>query len=256
MEETHVITDKARKISDNQKNMEMKDLVEQLKETIEASSSDKFSEEAVANIVKVVSDVIRQKSDEYVQEKAELEKAQEEVAKAKEEADSKLNKLEEELAASQEKLSSLEAEQKAAKALQLFNARMEDLDNTYDFSDEDRKIIANDLKDVEGSDEAYATYQERLSVIYKHKSKEFLADQEKTFEEKVQAEVEKKIADLGSEEVSEKAVDIETETEEVLAEVETSEEIPSNNGESTEKELSLSEKFASAFNKDSVTINY
>ena len=53
----------------------MKEIIEQLKETIEASTSDKFSEEAVANIVKVVSDVIRQKSDEYVQDKAEMEKS-------------------------------------------------------------------------------------------------------------------------------------------------------------------------------------
>ena len=86
-------------------------------------TSDKFSEEAVANIVKVVSDAIRDKSDVYVQEKAEMENHKEEALKQKQETEAKLQKVEEELSASQEKLSALESEQKAAKALQLFNSK-------------------------------------------------------------------------------------------------------------------------------------
>jgi hypothetical protein len=235
----------------------MKDIIEQLKETIEASTSDKFSEEAVANIVRVVSDAIRDRSNEYVVEKAEMEKQKEEVAAAKSEAESKLLKMEEDLAASQEKLSTLEAEQKATHALQLFNSRMESLDSAYELSDEDRKIVANDLKEVDASNADFESYQERMAIVYKHKSKEFLADQEKSFQEKVEAEVQKKISEMGSSEVSEEKETIGEATEEVLAGIEaTTEEVPSNNGESSEEQLTLREKFAQSFNKESVTINY
>ena len=53
--------------------METKELIQELKETIEASTSDKFSQEAVANIAKVVSEAIKEKSEVYAKEKAELE---------------------------------------------------------------------------------------------------------------------------------------------------------------------------------------
>jgi len=242
-----VISDKAN-FNSNVQTMETKELVEQLKETIEASTSDKFSEEAVANIVKVVSDAIREKSDNYVEEKAEIEKQKEEAQAAKEEADSKLKELEEQLTASQEKLSKIEAEQAEARKLQLFNDRMDSLDQEYDFSDEDRKILASELKDLSEEDESFASYEEKVKVIYHHKSKAFIEEQEKIFNEKVLAEVEKRVA--SSDETTEADV------EEVLESVEAQEEIPSNNGESTEKEVSLSERFQQALSKESITIKY
>jgi hypothetical protein len=137
---------------------------------------------------------------------------------------------------------------------------MESLDNDYELSDEDRKIIANDLKGVDESDEAFASYQERMAIVYKHKSKEFLTEQEKDFQEKVEAEVQKKISEMNSSETTEDSSgeeEVEQVTEKALDEAEAvSEEVSSNNGESSEKELTLKEKFEQAFNKESVTINY
>jgi len=238
--------------------MDMKDLVEQLTETIQANASGKFSEEAVANIIKSVSDAIRDRSDQYAEEKIQIEQEKAELAKAESESKEKVDQLEKELASSNEKLSELETSQKASEALQLFNARMESLDSQYDFSDEDRKIVAQDLKGVDATDESYASYEERVSVIYKHKSKEFLAEQEKAFAEKVEVEVQKKIASLSPTEVVEASEEeVEKATEEALENVEASEaELPSNNGESSEKELTLADKFKAAFNKDTVSIQY
>jgi len=48
----------------------------------------------------------------------------------------------------------------------------------------------------------------------------------------------------------------EEDVEEVLENVEASESVSSNNGESTEKELTLAEKFQQALNKESITIKY
>ena len=260
-EKTHVISDKPILIKNVQK-METQELIDQLKDTILASSSDKFSEEAVANIVKVVSDAIREKSDVYVQEKAELENQRQEAEAAKVESEQKLKELEEKLTASEETLSQIQAEQEEAKKLQLFNDRMSSLDEEYDLSDEDRKILASEVSEVEDTEEAFAAYQEKMSVIFKHKNKSFIEEQEKLFNEKVLAEVEKRMSGEiaeASEEVAEVEVAEEVSeevVEEALEQVESTEDIPSNNGESTEKELTLADKFKSAFTKESITIKY
>ncbi|MDG1089687.1 MAG: hypothetical protein P8P37_02330 [Candidatus Marinimicrobia bacterium] len=259
-EKTHVISDKPNLIKTVQK-METQELIDQLKETILASSSDKFSEEAVANIVKVVSDAIREKSDVYVQEKADLETQRQEVEAAKVESEKKLIELEEKLTASEETLSKIQAEQDEARKLQLFNDRMSSLDEEYELSDDDRKILASEVSGVEEGEEAFATYQEKIAIVFKHKNKSFIEEQEKTFNEKVLAEVEKRMSNdieaHASEEVAEVAEEISQEVvEEVLEQIESSEDIPSNNGESTEKDLSLADKFKSAFNKESITIKY
>ena len=241
--------------------METQELIDQLKDTILASSSDKFSEEAVANIVKVVSGAIREKSDVYVQEKAELENQRQEAEAAKVESEQKLKELEEKLTASEETLSQIQAEQEEAKKLQLFNDRMSSLDEEYDLSDEDRKILS-EVSEVEDTEEAFAAYQEKMSVIFKHKNKSFIEEQEKLFNEKVLAEVEKRMSGEiaeASEEVAEVEVAEEVSeevVEEALEQVESTEDIPSNNGESTEKELTLADKFKSAFTKESITIKY
>ena len=214
--------------------MEMKDIINELKETIQASNSEKFSDEAVANVVKVVSDAIREKSDTFAQEKAEIEKQNAEVAKAKDEALEKVKALEEQLASTQESLTKIEAEQKAAAASQLFNDRMDSLDKSYDLTDEDRQILASDLKGLDEAEESFAKYQERMAIIYKHKSKEFLAEQEKAFAEKVEAAVAEKLK--GSEKTETAEASSEEDVEEVLENVEASESVSSNNGESTEKE--------------------
>jgi len=257
MEKEVVILDKDNFNSDLQ-NMEMKELITELKETIEASASDKFSDEAVANIVKVVTDSIKERSDQYVQEKAEAEKQKQEMAEAQEAAEQKVSELEKQLAETVEKLTSIEADQKAASELQLFNDRMSSLDAEYELSDDDRKIISEDLKSVDSTEEAFASYQERMSVIYSHKSKKFLEDQEKAFEEKLSKEIEarltKKTAEASEAETSEETS--EENIGEVLDNVEASEEISTNNGESIEQELSLQEKFKQAFSKESITIKY
>ena len=231
----------------------MKDIINELKETIEASANDKFSEEAVANIVKVVTEAIKDKNDLYVQEKADAEKMKEEAAAAKAEAEQKVADLEANLNESQEKLAKIEAEVLESKRLQLFNDRMDSIDSLYELSDEDRKFIADDIKELDETEESFASYSKRIEVIFKHKSKSHIEEQEKLFNEKLEAEIAKRLSSQ-DQQTSEEPVS--EDVEEVLENVEATEDVPSNNGESTEKELSLKEQFKNAFNKDSITIKY
>lgn len=253
-----VISNKA-KFNSDINTMEMKEIIKELKETIEASASDKFSDEAVANIVKVVSDAIKDKNDVYVQEKAESQKQKEESEAAAAEAAAKIEELESNLSQSQDKLAKIEAEVLESKKLQLFNDRMDSIDSEYQLSDEDRKIIAEELKTLDETEESFASYADKVKVLFSHKSKSHIEEQEKLFNEKLEAEVQKRISSTDTAEASSEKQEQESQedgVEEVLESIEATEEISSNNGESIEKELSLKEQFAKAFSKESITIKY
>ena len=253
-----VISHKAKLNTDIQK-MEIKQIINELKETIEASASDKFSEEAVANIVKVVTDAIKEKSDIYVQEKAETEKQKLQAEEAKAESVQKISDLEANLAESQDKLSKIEADVAESRKLQIFNDRMDSLDSEYELSDQDRSILVEDLNKLDETDESFASFSEKMKVLFSHKSKRNLEEQEKVFAEKLEAEVQKRLQtsegpSKASEEVQETSSS--EEVEEVLENVEANEEITSNNGDSIDKEVSLKDQFKNAFSKESITIKY
>jgi hypothetical protein len=253
-----VISDNAKLNSDIQK-MEIKEIINELKETIEASASDKFSEEAVANIVKVVTDAIKEKSDIYVQEKAETEKQKLQAEEAKAESEQKISDLEANLAESQDKLSKIEADVAESRKLQIFNDRMDSIDSEYELSDQDRSILVEDLNKLDETDESFASFSEKMKVLFSHKSKKNLEEQEKVFAEKLEAEIQKRLTSSenpinASEQVEETSSS--EEVEEVLENVEANEEITSNNGDSIDKEVSLKDQFKNAFSKESITIKY
>ena len=88
--------------------------------------------------------------------------------------------------------------------------------------------------------------------MLKHQNKDFIAQQQEEFNSKLAEAVEKRLEELKSgketeEEVVEEAIDSVEVEEEVVA---------NNNAESSEKELSLKDKFQKAFSEDNLTINY
>jgi hypothetical protein len=129
---------------------------------------------------------------------------------------------------------------------------MGELDDMFDLEDEDRIVLASELKEL--ASDSYDDYKEKLSIVWKHKTKAFKQEQEKIYQEKLEEEVQKRLAEL-----SEKGTEVEASSEEVAEEaienVEAEEDSVTNNDASSAKEeLSLKEKFKQAFNKDNVTI--
>ena len=53
-----------------------------------------------------------------------------------------------------------------------------------ELNDETRTVVARELKLVEASEEAFAQYQERISVVLKHQNKQSIEEQQKAFDEK------------------------------------------------------------------------
>jgi len=228
-----------------------KEILKQVTETLEAqASSKKLSEEAIANITKVFHDAIMQKNDQWQEDKENLLKEKEELLKASEQSEKELDSLKEELATVNQKVSELESEAIAREEAEKFTERMSELDEVFELEDEDRMILASELKTI-SSEESYAEYKEKLNVVWKHKTKAFKEEQEKLIAEKIEAEVQKRIEELSSKEASTE------EAEEVIESVEAEEaDIANNDAAGAEEELSLKEKFKQAFNKESVNIKY
>ena len=157
-----------------------------------------------------------------------------------------------------EKITSLESSINAAAAEQLFNSRMEAIDELYDLSDQDRTVLANEVKTLEASDEAFESYQGKLASLLQHKSKAFKMEQEKQFEAKVQEELEKRLA--SSQEEVAVATETVSESQESVEEVVENVEVPhssiANNNEASSTEESLSDQFRKAFNTENISITY
>jgi hypothetical protein len=187
-----------------------------------------------------------------VEEREALETEKAELAKAAEDKAQEMEELKTKLDQAVERVNELEQSQKEQEAIARFDERMSAVEEIYELDDASRKIVAYELKDLEDSDEAFASFQEKLQVVLKHQSKEFIAKQEEEFNAKLSEAVEKRIEELKSDVTSEEEV-----VEEALDNTSSEESaIANNNGESSEEDLSLKEKFKQAFSEDNLTINY
>ena len=109
----------------------------------------------------------------------------------------------------------------------------------------------------EQSDEAFASYQEKLGVIFAHKSKEYIQVQKDKFDVAVAEAVEKKVSSLEESKASTDEPTAEVNLEEVLDDAqETTPEIANTNEASSGEAETLKSKFQSAFSKENIKITY
>ena len=227
--------------------MDLEQILSALKTVLaEKQETVNFNEEAVANISHKIAESIKSKNDEF---KSQLQAAEEAKLKAVAEAE----KLREDLNATISKLSELESAVATKNSQELFNTRMGILDQEFDFDDLDRSILAKDITSLDSSDEAFASYKEKLSVVYRHKSKAFKTEQEKVFQDRLEAELAKRLKDTQAvAQVTEKTVQVET----ALANAKEEAAVISSQIEVTEAQPSWKEKIAKAFSKENITIKY
>ena len=245
------------KISQNLKNavnntkiMDLENLLSEIKASLVEK---KFSEEAIAGMTATFADAIKQKDDEY---KASLEAAEQEkaeIASAKEELQASVESIKEELKAAQERIDAFESEKAAQEAVATFNARMEEIDSIYDLEESDSAFIAEKIKGLDASEEAFASFKDELSVFWASKNKEAKAKQEEAIAARVEAEIEKRLnKSEASEVVAEEVATTEVDVEEALENAEATEEALPNNNEAQASSKTLKEKFAAAFSRDNV----
>ena len=129
----------------------------------------------------VISDFIESElekaSEQYTAEKREVEDA---LSAAKEETDNlkgEHEKMKEELESAKSAIEQMEAEKAKRQKQEQFNERMASLDEKFDLTDEEREVIASDIKDLD--EDGYTDYSKKMSVLLssKEKSEEVEASQ-------------------------------------------------------------------------------
>jgi hypothetical protein len=110
-----------------------------------------------------------------------------------------------------DKLDTLEAERIERERQELFDTRMASLDEEYNLDNEDRQVIASQIKDLD--EESYASYKENLTILLRSKlraseeTEEAKASEEKIEEAPKAEEVEASAPEEQNENVVEEAID-------------------------------------------------
>ncbi len=205
------------------------DINNDLLKTVEASVVADFIEEEL----KQASEKFAEEKNKLVADLDEAKEQRENLSKDHEDLKTKLEEVGKTLADLEEEKSQREAEAK-------FNERMTLLDEDYELNDEDREVMASDIKDM--NDEGFESYQKKISILLKEKSKSAIkikAEAEQAKAEESQKEEESKASENEEKgDVVETAVDEAEKTEDALP-----------NSIQAEEET-LMEKYRKAFSLD------
>jgi hypothetical protein len=208
-----------------------------------------LKEVSASSITDFIAEEIKKVNEQFVAEKTEKENALKEAGEKLASVTAEHDAIKKQVEELNQKLSALEAEKVAKAQEEAFNMRMALLDEEYDLSDEDRKVLASDIKDL--NEEAFSAYQKKMAVLMKEKNK-------KAKEEKMKKEKETKAEEVkASEEVkAPEATSPISSTQEVVEQAvdngsKASTEIPNS---VPAAEPTLREKYAKAFDLDGFEI--
>lgn len=228
------------------KNLE--NLVDELKASL---SEKKISETVIASMTETFQKAIRDKDAEYKAELVASKEAAEAVIKERDTLKASVEDIQKQLSDTKAEIEQFRIEKETAKALARFNSRMEEVDSMFALEDEDRAILVDDIKAIGESDEAFASFKNKLSVIWKHKNKAEKEAFDKELAARVDAEVQKKLEILNAS-ASGKSKTVENILEGAKA---STTSVPNNNEPSSKEPESLVQKFQGAFSKANITIS-
>ena len=151
----------------------------------------------------------------------------------------------------QAELTTLKEEKAAKEAEETFNMRMSQMDEEYELTDEDREVIATDVKDLD--DENFSNYLKKMGVLLRNKNKQVLAEAKATAEAEDAEKATEVDAEATKEEVEVQQEQSEEIVDEVLEEAEAdAQEIPAS---SEAQDETLYDKYKNAFGLDQFDIN-
>jgi len=211
--------------------------IESIKE-ITDDSLKQLSASAVSDFIELE---LKEASERFSAEKHAAEKALKEAQDKLESVSADSEQVKTELDNVKEELSSLKVEKEQKEAEELFNQRMASFDESFLLEDEDRKVLASQIKELDT--EGWEAFSSNVNVLLRDKSREVLAKQEKELAEKAE-EVETKEVVNASENIVEEAIDRGEATDEV---------VPASTEAS---ELSTYDKFKDAFSVEQFDIKF
>lgn len=209
-------------------------------ESIKDITDESLKQLSASAVSDYIESELKEASERFSAEKHAAEKALNEAQEKLESVSTDSDNIKAELDSVREELSSLKAEKEQRQAEELFNQRMASLDESYVLEDEDRKVLASQIKELD--EEGWESFSSNVKVLLRDKSREVLAKKE---EEKVEEVVETTNA---SEETSENIVEDALDRGEATAEV-----VPASTEAS---ELSTYDKFKDAFSVEQFDIKF
>ena len=213
---------------------------------IEDITDSLLKEATASSVVEFIAEEIKKANEAFIADKTEkeneLKAANEKIVSVTTEHEV-VKKQVQELS---EKLSSLEAEKEVKAKEEAFNIRMTALDEEFDLDEEDRKVIASDIKDL--NEETFSAYKEKMSVLMKEKKKSY----KKAMAEKMQKEMAVKAEEIVASEKSAEPTTQEVVDQAVDNGAKASTEIPNS---APAAQPSIKEKYAAAFGLDGFELN-
>lgn len=207
---------------------------------IEDITDSLLKEVTASSVVDFIAEEIKKVNEQFVAEKAEKETAVKAATEKAEAAIAEQETLKKQLEEVNQKLTAIQAEQEAKAKQEAFTLRMAALDEEFELSDEDRQVLAADIKDL--NEEAFSAYKNKMAVLMKEKNKA-------AKKAKMQKEEEMKASTISEEvKASEEVAQVPT-TQEVVEQAvdngtKASVEIPNS---TPTAEPTVQEKYAKAF---------
>ena len=148
---------------------------------------------------------------------------------AKEKSEIELVEIKTSLKETNDQLEKLKSEAAAQSAVDLFNARMNNIDAEYDFTEKELGFVTAEVKDLASSDEAFADYKEKLEIVFAHKMKSNIEAQETEIKARIQEAIAKRAE--GEDEEEDEKEDEDGDEELEVEKDGDAEEVPNNNAE-------------------------
>lgn len=164
----------------------------------------------------------------------------------REQVENDLTQLKASFEDAKKELDHVKAEIAAKIAVDLFNSRMNFLEDQFNFSEKEIEFVVAEVKSIEDTEEAFEQYKSKLSVLFAHKLKSVIASQEDEIKARIEEEVAKRIqVSKASKSPDEKEGDEDLEVEGLPS------TIPNNNAQASGS-ISLLQKLKDSF---SVEVN-
>jgi hypothetical protein len=233
------------------KNMDIEETIQEMAASVKALVSENKNEEAVASVRKTIESAIKEANKEFIMERDKA-RCDREASEAKlTELYAQVEKMSTQMSNAERKMYEIEEQSRAAKTMIRYNERMAAMQDEYEMDEEDCAVVASELKtlevkDEDDKDETFAAFKDKMGKLWKHKNKTAKATYQKELDDKINAEVTKKLAELSTAstvKTGEEGKTVDKALEDAKA---TEEKSVTNNNENIGTEKTLAERFGSA----------
>ena len=138
-------------------------------ENINQITDELLKQVTASSVTDFIQDELKKASEAFVAEKNEKDNAIKSAQEKYQTLSAESEKVKEELEKLKATLAKIEEERLAKAKEETFNVRMASFDEEFDLSDEDRQVLATDIKDLD--EESFAAYKKKMAVLMKEKSK-------------------------------------------------------------------------------------